>query len=95
MNHVKEASRIQKPLLVGEFNLVPLGGLPDRNAFLTQARTLLICQYDDNAEPHHPALVIGSLAPYLSCGEELMLLRQFHIPYILSLCRCTAICKAL
>ena len=34
--HLAEATRLQKPLLIGEFNLVPFGGLPDRNAFLSQ-----------------------------------------------------------
>lgn len=35
MAHLGEAARLQKPLLIGEFNLAPFGGLLDRNAFLT------------------------------------------------------------
>lgn len=36
MDHVTEATRLQKPLLVGEFNLIPLNGLAERNTFLSQ-----------------------------------------------------------
>lgn len=36
MAHLSEAARLQKPLLIGEFNLVPFRSVSDRNAFLSQ-----------------------------------------------------------